>query len=290
MSSSKLGRTESLNQTKSQTISTCLKTSSAPLKTSDLDSMLFRDTTAHSTATLLALPCEIRLRIIEYIVHTEGLPEIRYHKATRSDLTRQHALNTTCQKLCHEFNQIQREKAIHVVHHVFGYGDTNSTNRRYPDSTFGDLKHVRHVKVVAEFSASYQPMNAIGESTVDIITSECTRFSRSKHICVELRMPASSLPFYGNHVPNIYAMELILVIGVQSHLPSVFLPGPAPMEEWLASIIRQFPNVKNVSLTWAGVRWQDGYVKSVEETLLQESLEKICKEGTKFNTVVHQLW
>lgn len=249
-----------------------------------------KDTTAHSPTTLLGLPCEIRLRIIEYIVHAEGLPEIRYHKATRSDLTRQHALNKTCQKLCHEFNQIQREKAIHVVHHVFGSGDANSTNQRYPDSTFGNLDHIRHVKVVAEFSNSFQPMNATGESTIDIVTSECARFSRAKDLCVELRMSASSLPSYGNHATNPDATELMLILGIQSHLPSVFLPGPAPMEDWLADIIKQFPNVRKVSLTWEGVRWQDGWVKSVEERLLKDSLEKMCKESIEIDATVHRLW
>lgn len=226
-------------------------------------SMESKDNTAHSTKTLLDLPCEIRLRVIEYIVHTEKLPEIRYHKTKRSDLTHQHALNKTCQQLCHEFNQIQREKAIHVVHHVFGYGDTNSTNQRYSDSTFGNLDHIRNVKIVAEFSTSFQPMTAIGESTIDIITSECNRFTRARNICVELRMSASSLPFYGNHAPNTDATELILILGIQSHLPSVFLPGPAPMEDWLANIIKQFPNVNKITLTWEGVRWREGYLKSV---------------------------
>lgn len=257
---------------------------------SNLGSMPFKGTAIHSTKTLLGLPCEIRLRIIEYIVHTEGLPEIRYRKATRSDLTRQHSLNKTCQQLCHEFNQIQREKAIHVVHHVFGYGDTNSTNQRYWDSTFGNLDHIRHVKIVAEFSTSFQPMNAVGESTIDIITSECARFSRAKNVCVELRMSASSLPFYGNHAPNTHATELIIILGIQSHLPNVFLPGPAPMEDWLADIIKQFPNASKVSLTWEGVRWREGYVKSVEEKLLKDSLERMCKEGTEIDTVVKQLW
>lgn len=253
--------------------------------------MPLKSTATHSTTTLLGLPCELRLRIIEYIVHTEGLREIRYHhKTTRSDLTRPHALNKTCLQLCHEFDQIQREKAIHVVHHVFGYGDIDSTNQTYSDSTFGNLDHIRHLKVVAEFSTSSQPMNAIGESTIDIITSECNRFTKAKNVCVELRMSASSLPFYGNHAPNTDATELILILGIQSHLPSVFLPGPAPMEDWLTNIIKQFPNVRKISLTWEGVRWREGYLKSVEEKLLKDSLEGMCKKGTETDTIVKQLW
>lgn len=133
-------------------------------------------------------------------------------------------------------------------------------------------------------------MNAIGVSTIDIVTSECTRFSRAKTICVELRMSASSLPFYGTHAPNTNATELILVLGIQRHLPSVFLPGPAPMEYWLAGIVKQFPKVRKVSLTWEGVRWRDGYVKSFEEKLLKNSLEGMCKEGTEITTTVKQLW
>ncbi|KAE9991919.1 hypothetical protein EG327_010597 [Venturia inaequalis] len=289
LSSSKSGRTETLNQTGLKTSNTCRADFSAPIGTSNSDSLTFRDTAAHPTTTLLDLPCEIRLRIIEYIVHAEGLPVIRYQKSTRSDLTRQHALNKTCQKLCHEFNQIQREKAIHVVHHVFGCGATDPTYQKYPDSTFGNLDHIRHVKVVAEFSTSFQQMNAIGESTIDIITSEFTRFSRAKNLCVELRMSVSSLPFYGNHAPNTHATELILILGVKSHLPSIFLPGPAPMEDWLADIIKQFPNVKKVSLTWEGAWFQEGYLRGVEEGLLKDSLEKMCKEGMEIGTVVHQL-
>lgn len=102
-------------------------------------------------------------------------------------------------------------------------------------------------------------------------------------------MSASSLPFYGSHAPNTYATELILILGIQIHLPSVFLPGPAPMESWLADVIKQFPCVRKVSLTWEGVRWRDGYVKSVEEKLLKDSLEKMCKEGTEIVAVVKQL-
>lgn len=245
---------------------------------------------AYPTTSLLGLPCELRLRIIEYIVHTEGLPEIRYHKATRSDLTRQHPLNKTCQQLRYEFNKIQRQKATHVIHHAFGFGDSNSTNNVYSDITFGNPDHIRQVKVIAEFSTFFQPMNGNGLSTIDIITFECARFTRAKEVCVELRMSASSLPFYGAHAPNIQATELILVLGIQSHLPSVFLPGPAPLEDWLADIVKQFPNVRKVSLLWEGIRWPESYVKSVEEKLLRDSLENMCILGTDICTVVKQLW
>ncbi|QDS70536.1 hypothetical protein FKW77_010353 [Venturia effusa] len=193
-------------------------------------------------------------------------------------------------KLCQEFNQIQREKAVHVVHHFFGYGEANSTNERYSNAAFGNLDHIRHVKVVAEFSSSFRSIDAAGASPIDLLTAECNRFPRAKNVCVELRMSASSLPFYGSHAENTSATELVLILGIQSHLPSVFLPGPAPMENWLANIIKQFPHVRKVSLTWEGVRWRDDHVKSVEETLLKDSLTGMCEESTEINTVVRHLW
>jgi hypothetical protein len=259
-------------------------------RSSEYDNTAAQVSAKQPSTSLLDLPLELRLRIIEYIVNSEGLPEIRYHKSTRSDLTRQHSLNKTCQQLCYEFNKIQREKAIHVIHHVFGYGSTNSTNKRYADTTFGAIDHIRHVKIVAEFSTSFQTTNLDGVSMVDIITAECSRFSRAKKLCVELRMSASSLPFYGTHAPNTSATELIFILGIQSHLPSVFLPGPAPMEDWLAGIVKQFPNVRKVSLIWEGLKWRDGYVTGLEEKLLRESLEGMCKEGTEIRTAVKQLW
>ena len=62
------------------------------------------------------------------------------------------------------------------------------------------------------------------------------------------------------------------------------------MEDWLANIIRQFPKAKKVSLTWEGFKWRKGYVKVIEEKVLRDSLEGMCKEGVEITTTLKQLW
>jgi hypothetical protein len=249
-----------------------------------------------NVTSLMDLPPELRLQIMEYLIISEGVPEIRYHRTLRSKIIKHHhhPLTLTCKTLSNEFHKIQREKATHVIHHVFDCGGPNGTHEKYPDAIFGDPNQIRQVKVVAEFSALYPGgirTDKQQHSNIDILTSECQRFPKAHDISVELRMSASTLPFYGVHPPNEMATELILVLGIQSCLPSKFLPGPTQIEGWLASIIAQFSKVRSIHVVWEGLQWEVGsWVKEREEKLLRDCVRGISREGTEIVAAVKQLW